>query len=79
MTATVTLVPGDGIGPEVTQATVRLLGAILMLCHLDQTAVAERVERAIHGVYDQGRHLTRDVGGSASTDAFTQTVIDVLR
>jgi len=28
MAATVTLIPGDGIGPEVSQATVRMLEAV---------------------------------------------------
>ncbi len=66
MTATVTLIPGDGIGPEVAEATVRMLEA------------AGRVKRGIYGVYEEGRWLTPDVGGKASTEEFTSAVIDAM-
>ena len=28
MTTTVTLIPGDGIGPDITEATIRVLAAV---------------------------------------------------
>jgi isocitrate dehydrogenase (NAD+) len=69
----------DIAGKGLANPTALMLSAILMLRHLGQTAVADRVERALHGVYDEGRHLTRDVGGSATTKEFTSAVIDTLR
>lgn len=50
-----------------------------MLRHLGQIAAADRVERAIHHLYAEGRYLTRDVGGSASTDEFTTALIGSLQ
>ena len=66
MTRTVTLIPGDGIGPEVSRATVRMLEP------------AARVKRGVYRVYEEGRWLTRDVGGKASTEEFTSAVIDAM-
>ena len=68
----------DIAGKGIANPTALMLSAILMLRHLEQDAVADRVEKAIHGVYAEARHLTRDVGGTASTKEFTQAVIDVL-
>jgi isocitrate/isopropylmalate dehydrogenase len=33
----------------------------------------------LHTVYKEGKHLTRDVGGSASTTEFTETVIRTMK
>jgi isocitrate dehydrogenase (NAD+) len=56
-----------------------ILSSILMLRHLGQNAVADRIENAIDEVYAEGRKLTRDVGGTASTDEFLRAVIGSLR
>ena len=69
----------DIAGQNVANPTALILSAILMLRHLGQGAAAGRVERAIHDVYAEGKHLTRDVGGSASTDEFTDHVIGALQ
>ncbi len=37
-----------------------------------------RIERALRTVYREGRHLTRDVGGTATTEQFTDAVIAAL-
>jgi len=42
---------------------------------LNETAAARRIENALHKVYREGKTLTRDVGGKASTAEFTQAVI----
>jgi isocitrate dehydrogenase (NAD+) len=65
-------------GQNAANPTAMILSSILMLRHLGQTDAGDRVERAIHHVYSEGRHLTRDVGGSASTDEFTTAVIGSL-
>ena len=68
----------DIAGKKVANPTAMMLSAILMLRHLNKNDVADRVEKAIRRVYDEGHHLTRDVGGSAGTDEFTDTVIGAL-
>jgi len=68
----------DIAGKKVANPTAMMLSAILMLRHLNKNDVADRVERAIRRVYDEGRHLTRDVGGGAGTEEFTDAVIGAL-
>jgi isocitrate dehydrogenase (NAD+) len=62
----------DIAGRKQANPTALMLSSVLMLRHLGQDAAADRVERALHKVYTERRHLTRDVGGSASTDEFTK-------
>jgi len=69
----------DIAGKGLANPTALMLSSILMLRHLGQTVVADRVEQALHRVYDEGRHLTRDVGGSAPTEELTSAVIDRLQ
>jgi tartrate dehydrogenase/decarboxylase/D-malate dehydrogenase len=64
--------PVHGSAPDIAgQGRANPLGAIwsaaLMLRHLGETDAAARVERAIDAVTDDGRVLTADLGGSATT------------
>lgn len=68
----------DIAGKNFANPTALMLSAILMLRHLGQAAVAERVEKAIYHAYQEGRHLTRDVAGHATTEEFTAAVIGSL-
>jgi isocitrate dehydrogenase (NAD+) len=49
-----------------------------MLAHLDERDAAARMQSAIESVYEQGKHLTGDVGGTAGTTEFTDAVIAKL-
>lgn len=68
----------DIAGQGIANPTAMMLTAVMMLRHVGQEAVAERVERAIHKTYEASKHLPRDVGGSATTEAFTDAVIGAL-
>lgn len=68
----------DIAGKGFANPTAMMLSSILMLRHLGQEAVASRVENAIHRVYQEGRRLTRDVGGNATTEEFTSAVVGAL-
>jgi isocitrate/isopropylmalate dehydrogenase len=50
----------------------------MLLRHLGEVAAAERVERAVAGALADAANHTRDLGGSASTDAFTRAVTSRL-
>jgi isocitrate dehydrogenase (NAD+) len=52
---------------------------VMMLRHLREPAVADRVERSLTEVYRRGEVRTRDLGGTASTGDFTAAVIAELR
>ena len=68
----------DIAGKHLANPTAMMLSAILMLRYLDQTEVADRAEHAINKVYAEGKHLTHDVGGKATTDEYTAAVIGAL-
>jgi isocitrate dehydrogenase (NAD+) len=52
--------------------------AVLMLAHIGEMEASYRLQRAIEAVYAEGRHLTGDVGGTATTDQFTDAVLSKL-
>ena len=68
----------DIAGKDLANPTALLMSAIMMLDHLKETLAARKIEAALHGVYRQGKALTRDVGGDATTAEFTQAVIGAL-
>ena len=69
----------DIAGKDVANPTALLLSAIMMLDHLGEADAARRVENSLHTVYREGRSLTRDVGGTATTADFTAAVIRALK
>lgn len=65
----------DIAGKGLANPTALMQSAILMLFHLGEREPACRLQSALHRVYAEGKHLTRDVGGDASTREFTDAVI----
>jgi len=55
-----------------------LLSAVMMLRHIGEKNTADRVQKAIETVYREGKHLTHDTGGTATTTAFTDAVIAAM-
>jgi isocitrate dehydrogenase (NAD+) len=68
----------DIAGKGVANPTALLMSAIMMLDHLGEATAARRAEAALHRVYRDGKSLTRDVGGKASTAEFTEAIIHAL-
>jgi isocitrate dehydrogenase (NAD+) len=52
-----------------------LQSAILMLRHVGEIEAADKVHAALEKTYKEKLHLTRDVGGIASTSEFADAVI----
>jgi isocitrate dehydrogenase (NAD+) len=65
----------DIAGKGVANPTALMLSSVLMLIHLGEEKAASRLRSAIERVYAERKHLTTDVGGSASTAQFTDAVI----
>jgi isocitrate dehydrogenase (NAD+) len=65
----------DIAGQGKANPTALMQSAVLLLAHLDEREASQRLHRAIRAVYAEGKTLTGDVGGSASTEAFTDAVI----
>jgi isocitrate dehydrogenase (NAD+) len=68
----------DIAGKDVANPTALLQSAILMLRHLDETAAADKAQKALETVYSERKTLTRDVGGSAGTTQFTDAVLAAM-
>ena len=66
----------DIAGKGLANPTAVLQSAILMLRHLNEIEVAEKIQRALEKTYKEKEHLTRDVGGNATTSEFTDAVIE---
>jgi len=65
----------DIAGKGKANPTALTLSAVLMLGHLGEAAAAQAVQTALHEVFREGKHLTADVGGGASTAEFTDAVV----
>jgi isocitrate/isopropylmalate dehydrogenase len=68
----------DIAGKGIVNPTATLLSTVLMLDYLGQADVAARLRRAIDQVYAEGRALTPDQGGAASTGAFCDAVLAAI-
>ncbi len=68
----------DIAGKGLANPTALMQSARLMLAHIGERDAAVRMQKAIEAVYAEGRHLTRDVGGSAGTAEFTDAVVERL-
>lgn len=65
----------DIAGKGLANPTALLMSAILMLQHIGKEKEAGEIQAALQQVYSEGKHTTRDVGGTAATAQFTDAVI----
>lgn len=68
----------DIAGKGMANPTAVMLSATLMLDHLNETDAARRMRQAIETVYAEGEHITRDLGGTAGTDEFSDAVVRAI-
>jgi isocitrate dehydrogenase (NAD+) len=66
----------DIAGKGLANPTAVLQSAILMLRHLGEVQAADKIQAALEKTYKEKLHITRDVGGTASTSEFADTVIE---
>ncbi len=69
----------DIAGKGIANPTAVLMSGIMMLDYIGELKAARRVEAALHKVYREGKTLTPDVGGTASTKDFADAVIAAMR
>jgi isocitrate dehydrogenase (NAD+) len=69
----------DIAGKGIANPAALTLSACMMLRALNMKTEADRLETAIYGVLSKGEVLTRDLGGTASSKDFTDTVIATLK
>jgi isocitrate dehydrogenase (NAD+) len=68
----------DLAGKGVANPTAIIRSAVLMLHHLGEHEVADRLDHAVLEVYRKGRVRTGDVGGTATTGQFADAVCEEL-
>jgi NAD-dependent isocitrate dehydrogenase len=64
----------DIAGKGIANPTALLFSAVMMLRHLDHAPIADRIGRAVLSIAKEGTHLTKDLGGTASTLEFAAEV-----
>jgi isocitrate dehydrogenase (NAD+) len=66
------------VPPDTANPLPLILPAIELLKDLNETATADRMRAALEAVLVEGRIRTRDIGGTATTTAFTEAIIERL-
>ncbi|MBV8898226.1 MAG: NAD-dependent isocitrate dehydrogenase, partial [Acidobacteriaceae bacterium] len=69
----------DIAGQGKANPTALMLSAVMLLIHLGESSAAQRLQLAVESVYRAGKYLTGDVGGSATTEEFTDAVVRGLK
>jgi len=69
----------DIAGQGKANPTALMLSAVMMLAHMGETDAARRLQNAVETVYREGRCRTEDLGGSASTEEFTDAVVQAIK
>jgi isocitrate dehydrogenase (NAD+) len=65
----------DIAGKGIANPSALMLAACMMLDYLSDEPRAERIRTAIEDTIREGKTVTRDLGGTASTDQFTDAII----
>ncbi|MCU0682956.1 MAG: isocitrate/isopropylmalate dehydrogenase family protein [Polyangiaceae bacterium] len=68
----------DIAGQGIANPTALIRSAIMMLRHLGEEAAASRIALAVHAVYASRSAVTRDLGGAATTQQFTDTLCNAI-
>jgi len=65
----------DIAGQGIANPLACIMSGVMMLNHLHEEGVGERIRNAYNKVLIEGQVLTRDLGGSAGTSEFTEAVL----
>jgi isocitrate dehydrogenase (NAD+) len=68
----------DIAGKGIANPGALILAACMLLDHIGETHRAKRVRTALEQTIREGKTVTRDLGGTASTDEFTDAIIAKL-
>ena len=68
----------DIAGKNLANPTALLLSSTMMLKNMGLTSYGQNIENSMMKVMEEGKWLTGDVGGKATTTQYTQAIIDNL-
>ncbi len=69
----------DIAGQGKANPTALMLSAVMLLIHLGESEAAHKLQSTLESVYAEGKYLTGDVGGTASSEEFTEAVLRKLK
>ena len=65
----------DIAGKNLANPTALIFSALMMLRHLGEDRAADRIWKSMVVTLAEGKHLTRDLGGTCSTSEFTDELV----
>lgn len=65
----------DIAGKDIANPLACIMSAVMMLNHLHEEKAAETIKAAYNAILAEGKFLTRDLGGTLGTRAFTDALI----
>ncbi|RYD39066.1 MAG: NAD-dependent isocitrate dehydrogenase, partial [Verrucomicrobiaceae bacterium] len=68
----------DIAGKGIANPTALLSSAVMMLRHLNEQSVADRIQSAVLKVLKEGKTVTGDLGGNANTAEYRDALIAAL-
>ncbi|KNZ53569.1 isocitrate dehydrogenase, NAD-dependent [Puccinia sorghi] len=69
----------DIAGQGKANPTALLLSSLMMLRHMNLPQYADRIEKATLETIAEGKHITGDLGGKASTQQYTEAILKRLK
>lgn len=69
----------DIAGQGKANPTALMLSSVMLLTHMGETGAAAKLQQAVEAVYREGKSTTGDVGGSATTEEFTDAVVKTIK
>src|SRR5687767_12601379 len=69
----------DIAGKGIANPQALIMSAVMMLNHIGETEAAQKIKTAYNQVLAHGSVLTRDLGGTATTDQYADAVIAAMK
>jgi isocitrate dehydrogenase (NAD+) len=65
----------EAVPPDTANPLPLILPAVELLKEIGEVPAADRIRRAVESVLTEGKVRTRDIGGTATTTAFTEAIV----
>ncbi len=69
----------DIAGKGIANPLACIMSAVMMLNHIHEEPLAAKIKSAYNAILAEGKYLTKDLGGTAGTNEFTEALIGKLK
>lgn len=69
----------DIAGQNIANPTSLILSGAMMLRYIGKCEWADLIEKCVREVLAEGKHITRDIGGTATTTEYTDAIVKKIR